>query len=175
MRRITNLEESLSRIRRPCHPRSHIGCAARAAPIAVAAGVATADVWGGGDARRRDQVVVLVFGDAGLEIARLIDQEGIGIVRKLLGLALVAGIVVGIKKYLDNNPEAKRQVKEQANRAMGQAKHLAEGAGEKVKARTSQAQEKVDSFTDSGTPGSTSSTSSATTPNDPARGAPTTL
>jgi hypothetical protein len=96
-------------------------------------------------------------------------------VRKLLGLALVAGIVVGIKKYLDNNPEAKRQVKEQANRAMGQAKHLAEGAGEKVKARTSQAQEKVDSFTDSGTPGSTSSPSSATTPNDPARGAPTTL
>ena len=81
------------------------------------------------------------------------DQEGIEIVRKLLGLALVAGIVVGVKKYLDNNPEAKRQVKEQANKAMGQAKHLAEGAGGKVKARTSQAQDKVDSFTDSGTPG----------------------
>jgi hypothetical protein len=42
---------------------------------------------------------------------------------------------------------------------MGQAKHLAKGAGEKVKARTSQAQNQVDSFTDSGTPGSTSSTS----------------
>jgi len=95
-------------------------------------------------------------------------------VRKLLGLALVAGIVVGVKKYLDNNPEAKRQVREQANKAMGQAKHLAEGAGEKVKARTSQAQDQVDSFTDSG-PGSTSSTSSATTPNDPATGTPTTL
>ena len=53
--------------------------------------------------------------------------------RKLLGLALIAGIAVGVKKYLDNNPEAKRQVKEQANKAMGQAKHLAEGAGDKVK------------------------------------------
>jgi hypothetical protein len=106
---------------------------------------------------------------------KLIDQEGTEIVRKLLGLALAAGIVVGVKKYLDNNPEAKRQVKEQANKAMGQAKHLAEGAGEKVKARTSQAQDQVDSFTDSGTPGSTSSTSSATKPNDPATGAPTTL
>ena len=95
--------------------------------------------------------------------------------RKLLGLALVAGIVVGVKKYLDNNPEAKRQMKAQANKAMGQAKHLAEGAGEKVKARTSQTQDQVDSFTDSGTTGSTSSTSSATTPNDPATGAPTTL
>ena len=56
--------------------------------------------------------------------------------RKLLGLALVAGIVVGVKKYLDNNPETKRQVKEQANKAMGQAKHLAGRAGEEVKART---------------------------------------
>jgi hypothetical protein len=37
---------------------------------------------------------------------KLIDQEGTDIVRKLLGLALVAGIVVGVKKYLDNNPEA---------------------------------------------------------------------
>jgi hypothetical protein len=122
---------------------------------------------------RRDRVVVPVFGDAGLEIAGFIDQEGTEIVRKLLGVALVAGIVLGVKKYLDNNPEAKRHVKEQANKAMGQAKHLAEGAGEKVKARTSQAQDQVDSFTDSGTP-STSSTSSATT-NDPATGAPTTL
>ena len=59
--------------------------------------------------------------------------------RKLLGLALVAGIVVGVKKYLDNNPEAKRQLKEQANKALGEAKHLAEGAGDKVKARTSEA------------------------------------
>jgi len=96
-------------------------------------------------------------------------------VRKLLGLALVAGIVVGVKKYLDNNPEAKRQVKEQANKAMGQAKHLVEGAGEKVKARTSHAQDQMDSFTDSATPGSTSSTSSATTQNGPPTGAPTTL
>lgn len=96
-------------------------------------------------------------------------------VRKLLGLALVAGIAVGVKKYLDNNPEAKRQVKEQANKAMAEAKHLAEGAGGKIKARTSQAQDQADSFVDSGTPGSTSSTSSATTPNDPATGAPTTL
>jgi hypothetical protein len=106
---------------------------------------------------------------------KLVDQEGTEIVRKLLGLALIAGIAVGVKKYLDNNPEAKRQVKEQANKAMGQAKHLAEGAGDKVKARTSQAQDQVDSFTDSATPGSTSSTSSATTPHDPATGAPTTL
>jgi uncharacterized protein YjbJ (UPF0337 family) len=96
-------------------------------------------------------------------------------VRKLLGLALAAGIVVGVKKYLDNNPEAKRQVKEQANKVMGRAKHLAEGAGDKAKARTSQAQDQVDSFTGAATPGSTSSTSSATTPNDPATGAPTTL
>jgi hypothetical protein len=88
---------------------------------------------------------------------KLIDQEGIEMVRKLLGLALVAGIVVGVKKYLDNNPDTKRQMKEQANKAMGQAKHLAEGAGEKVKARTSQAEDQVNSFTDSGTPGSTSS------------------
>jgi hypothetical protein len=114
---------------------------------------------------------VLVFGDAGSEIASFIDQEGTEIMRKLLGLALVAGIVVGVKKYLDNNPEAKRQMKEQANKALGQAKHLAEGAGDKVKARTSQAQDQVDSFTG----GSTSSTSSATTPIDPATGAPTTL
>jgi hypothetical protein len=113
-------------------------------------------------------------GDAGLEIASFIDEEGTEIVGKLLGLALVAGIAVGVKKYLDNNPEAKRQVKEQANKAMAQAKQLAEGAGEKIKARTSQAQDQVDSFTDSGTPGSTSSTSSATTPNDPATGATTT-
>jgi hypothetical protein len=106
---------------------------------------------------------------------KLIDQERTEIVRKLLGLALVAGIVVGVKKYLDNNPEAKRQVKEQANKAMGQAKHLAEEAGEKVRAQTSQAQNQVDSFTDSATPGSTSSASSVTTPHDPATGAPTTL
>ena len=95
--------------------------------------------------------------------------------RKLLGLALVAGIVVGVKKYLDNNPEAKRQVKEQANKVMGQARHLAEEAGDKVKARTSQAQDQVDSFTGAATPGSTSSTSPATTPVDPATGAPTPL
>ena len=55
--------------------------------------------------------------------------------KKLLGLALIAGIVVGVKKYLDTNPETKQQVKEQANKAMDQAKHLAEEAGEKVKAR----------------------------------------
>lgn len=120
------------------------------------------------------KLVVLVFGDAGSD-RKLIDQEGTEIVRKLLGLALVAGIVVGVKKYLDNNPEAKRQMKEQANKAMGQAKHLAEGAGDKVKARTSQAQDQVDSFTGATTAGSTSSTSSATTPIDPATGAPTTL
>ena len=96
-------------------------------------------------------------------------------VRKLLGLALVAGIAVGVKKYLDNNPETKSQVKEQANKAMAEAKHLAEGAGEKITARTSQAQDQADPFIDSGTPGSTSSTSSTTTPNDPATGAPTTL
>jgi hypothetical protein len=119
-------------------------------------------------------VVVLVFGDAGLEIASLSTKRR-PIVGKLLGLALVAGIVVGVKKYLDNNPEAKRQVREQANKAMGQAKHLAEGAGDKVKARRSQAQDQMNSFTDSGTPGSSSSTSSATTPNDPATGSSTTL
>jgi hypothetical protein len=95
-------------------------------------------------------------------------------VRKLLGLALVAGIVVGVKKYLDNNPDTKRKVKEQANKAMGQAKHLAEEAGDKVKARTSQAQDQVDSFTSAAIPDSTSSTSPATTPIDPAKGAPTT-
>jgi hypothetical protein len=153
--------------------KNHFHAQPERASIAVAAGSRPRAVWGGGGAKRRDQVVVPVFGDAGLEIAGFIDQEGTEIVRKLLGVALVAGIVLGVKKYLDNNPEAKRHVKEQANKAMGQAKHLAEGAGEKVKARTSQAQDQVDSFTDSGTP-STSSTSSATT-NDPATGAPTTL
>jgi hypothetical protein len=122
-----------------------------------------------------DQVVVPGLRGWRIRDRKLIDQEGTEIVRKLIGLALVAGIVVGIKKYLDNNPEAKRQVKEQANKAMGQAKHLAEEAGEKVKARTSQAQNQVDSFTGAATPGSTSSTSSATTPHDPATGAPTTL
>jgi len=58
--RITNLEESLSRTRRHAAPRSHIGCAAREAPIAVAVGAAA--VWGCGGAKRRDQVVVPVFG-----------------------------------------------------------------------------------------------------------------
>jgi hypothetical protein len=125
--------------------------------------------------KRRDQLVVPVVGDAGLEIESLSTKEGTNIVRKLLGLALIAGIAVGAKKYLDNNPEAKRQVKERANKAMAQAKHLAEGAGDKVKARRSQAQDQVDSFTDSGTTGSSSSTSSATMPNDPATGTPTTL
>ena len=41
------------------------------------------------------ELVVLVFGDAGSEIASFIDQEGTEIIRKLLGLALVAEIVVG--------------------------------------------------------------------------------
>ena len=111
----------------------------------------------------------------GLEIGSSSTKKGPGIVRKVLGLAAVAAIVVGVKNYLDNNPEAKRQAKEQANKAMGQAKHLAEGVGEKVKARTSPAQDRVDPFTDSRIPGATSSTPSATTPNDPATGAPTTL
>jgi len=96
-------------------------------------------------------------------------------VKKLLGLALIAGIVVGVKKYLDTNPETKQQVKEQANKAMDQAKHLAEEAGEKVKARTSQAQDNVDSLTGSDNSVSTSSTSPVTTPNGPTTGAPTTL
>ena len=172
--RITNLEESLSRARPLSARRSHIGSAARAAPIAVAAGVA-ATASGVAEAPSVGTKLVVVFGDAGSEIASFIDQEGTEIMRKLLGLALVAGIVVGVKKYLDNNPEAKRQMKEQANKALGQAKHLAEGAGDKVKARTSRAQDQVDSFTGATTPGSTSSTSSATTPIDPATGAPTTL
>ena len=129
---------------------------------------------GGGGAKRRDQVVVLVFGDAGLRDRKLMDQEGIEIVRKLLGLALVAGIVVGVKKYLDNNPEAKRQVKEQANKAMGQAKHLAEElAGRSRRGRRKLRTRWIRLPT--GNPGSTSTTSSATTPNDPATGAPTTL
>jgi len=172
--RITNLEESFSSIRRHAAPRSHIGCEPSGA-VAVAVGIAAAGAswWRrlqaqgpGGGARLRG---------CKIRDCELIDQEGTEIVRKLLGLALAAGIVVGVKKYLDNNPEANRQVKEQANKAMAQAKHLAEGAGEKIKARTSRAQDQVDSFTDSGIPGSTSSTSSATTPNDPATGAPTTL
>jgi hypothetical protein len=141
---------------------------AAATVITTATAFTALKIWG-------DQVVVPGLRGWRIRDRKLIDQEGTEIVRKLIGLALVAGIVVGIKKYLDNNPEAKRQVKEQANKAMGQAKHLAEEAGEKVKARTSQAQNQVDSFTGAGTPGSTSSTSSATTPHDPATGAPTTL
>jgi hypothetical protein len=93
-------------------------------------------------------------------------------VRKLLGLALLAGIIAAVKRYLDSNPDAKRQVKEQANKAMDQAKHLAEGAGEKVKARASQAQDMAERPLDSS---GTSSTSPVTTPNGPTTGAPTTL
>jgi hypothetical protein len=89
-------------------------------------------------------------------------------VRKLFGLALLAGIVAAIKKYLDSNPDAKRQVKEQANKAMDQAKHLAEEAGEKVKARAAQAQDVADR------PLTGSDTSPVATPNGPA-GTPTTL
>jgi hypothetical protein len=93
-------------------------------------------------------------------------------VKKLLGLAVLAGIVAAVKRYLDTNPDAKRQVKEQANKAMDQAKHLAEEAGEKVKARTSQPQD----MTDRPLTGSDTSTSSpVTTPNGPTTGAPTTL
>src|SRR5215211_6612393 len=158
--RITNLEESLSRTR-PAMP----------LPLAHWLHSPSGDDCrrrrGRGRAKRRDQASSACLWGCRIRDRKLINQEGNEIMRKLLGLALVAGIVVGVKKYLDNNPEAKSQVKEQANKAMGQAKHLAEGAGEKVKARTSQAQDQVDSFTDSATPGSTSSTSSATTPIDP--------
>jgi hypothetical protein len=73
--RITNVEESLHAKDDHAVP-LHIGCAARAAPIAVAAGFAAADVWGGGGAKRGDQVVALVFGDAGLEIASLSTKKG---------------------------------------------------------------------------------------------------
>ena len=52
-------------------PPSHIGCAARAAPIAVAASVA-ATASGVAEAPSvGTKLVVLVFGDAGLEIAGL--------------------------------------------------------------------------------------------------------
>ena len=96
--------------------------------------------------------------------------------KKLFGLALIAGIVVAVKKYLDTNPEAKRQVKEQADKAMGQAKHLAEEAGEKVKARTSQAQDVADRpLSGSDSSSSTGPSTPVTTPNGPATGAPTTL
>jgi hypothetical protein len=96
-------------------------------------------------------------------------EEGMETVRKLLGLALIAAIIAGVKRYLDSNPDARRQVKEQANKAMGQAKHLAEEAGEKVKARA-QAQDVADrplSGSDTTTP--------VATPNGPTTGAPTTL
>lgn len=93
-------------------------------------------------------------------------------VRKLLGLALIAAIIAGVKRYLDSNPDARRQVKEQANKAMGQAKHLAEEAGEKVKARASQAQDVADRPLGGS---DTSTTTPVTTPNGPTTGAPTTL
>lgn len=95
--------------------------------------------------------------------------------RKLFGLALLAGIVAVVKKYLDTNPDAKRQVKEQANKAMGQAKHLAEEAGEKVKARASQAQDTADRPLTGSDTSSTSSSSPVTTPDGPTTGTPTTL
>jgi uncharacterized membrane-anchored protein YhcB (DUF1043 family) len=115
------------------------------------------------------------MGNAEYEPRRESSHERIETVKKLLGLALIAGIVVGVKKYLDTNPETKQQVKEQANKAMDQAKHLAEEAGEKVKARTSQAQDNVDSLAGSDSSVPTSSTSPVTTPNGPTTGAPTTL
>ena len=103
-------------------------------------------------------------------------EEGMETVRKLLGLALIAAIIAGVKRYLDSNPDARRQVKEQANKAMDQAKHLAGEASEKVKARTSQAQDDADRpFIGSDTSTATSSTTPVTTPNGPTTGAPTTL
>jgi hypothetical protein len=115
-------------------------------------------------------------GMQGMKPARESAKEGTGIVRKLFGLALLAGLVAVVKKYLDTNPDAKRQVKEQANKAMGQAKHLAEEAGEKVKARASQAQDAAERpLSSSGTSESTSSTTPMATPNGPTTGAPTTL
>jgi hypothetical protein len=97
-------------------------------------------------------------------------------VRKLFGLALLAGIVAAVKKYLDSNPDAKRQVKDQANKAMEQAKHIAEEAGEKVKARAAQAQDTMDKpLTGSDSPMATNTSSPVTTPDGPAAGAPTTL
>jgi hypothetical protein len=169
--RITNLEESLLPVTRQCRsPLAHWVRSPSGADCRCRRGRGPRRLgW-----RRRRASGACLRG-CRIRDRKLIDQEGNEIVGKLLGLALVAGIVVGVKKYLDNNPEAKRQVKEQANRAMGQAKHLAEGAADKVKARTSQAQDQVDSFTGAATSGSTSSTSSATTPIDPATGAPTTL
>ena len=90
-----------------------IGARVAAATVITTATAFTALKIGG-------QVVVPVFGGWRIRDRKLVDQEGTEIVRKLLGLALIAGIAVGVKKYLDNNPEAKRQVKEQANKAMGQ-------------------------------------------------------
>lgn len=101
------------------------------------------------------------------------SHERMETVKKLFGLALIAGIVVAVKKYLDTNPEAKRQVKEQANKAMGQAKHLAEEAGEKIKTRTSEDQDAMDRLATAESP--TTPGRSVTTPNGPTTGTPTTL
>ena len=45
---------------------------------------------------------------------------------KLTNLALLGAVVYAVKKYLDDNPAAKRQAKEYADQATAQAKHAAE-------------------------------------------------
>jgi hypothetical protein len=74
--RITNLEESLHAQDDHAAPRSHIGSAARAAPIAVAAGVAAAASGVAEAPSVGTKLVVLVFGDAGSEIASLSTKKG---------------------------------------------------------------------------------------------------
>lgn len=75
MCRITNLEESFSRKTTMPLPARTLTAQPSGADCRNV-GVAAAGVWGGGGSKRRDQVVVPVSGDAGLEIASLSTKKG---------------------------------------------------------------------------------------------------
>lgn len=96
--------------------------------------------------------------------------------RKILGLALLGALVAAVKKYLDTNPDAKRQVKEQAGKAIDQAKHLAEEASGRMKERTGE--ESADrplGGVDTATTTPTSTGATVTTPDGPTTGTRTGL
>lgn len=78
---------------------------------------------------------------------------------KLLRLAVLGAAAYGVKKWLDENPSAKRQVLEAADTAKAQAKHAAENVKHQVDERR---ERKVaeDAF---GTPPPASTTSTAAT------------
>jgi hypothetical protein len=54
---------------------------------------------------------------------------------KLLRLAVLGAAVYGAKKWLDDNPDAKRQVREAADNAAQQARHAMDTARQEVDKR----------------------------------------